>query len=389
INNNVMMAAATFLGGTLTIATPYCTDFLAMLCIRGVTGIFLGCIDCTTNAEHMHIWGTEGQGLLQFAHFSFAIGGMISPAFSAPFLAEKENQTALGSFLNVTLGSTANETRDNSSTLHPITDVQYAYFISGSILSLTAIPFLVMLFFCKQSASLQPKHVEGSAQRNIPVCMQMFLVAIICAYYMTYVCIENTFSSFLESFVVTQYDEVSEEDGAYITTFYWAAFAVGRFSAIFVSDWLIAVRLLYFQFCLMAVAFGGFLASSLYGQLDAMKAFTCLIGLALSSVYPAGISWIEAEVMTVTGRIAGVILVGSSIGSTANPYIMGYLMEEQSNFWFCYFLMGSVVLTILLFLFLLLFNRFYVNLKYGKFDHSHTPDKYTDVQSKQSETKYA
>ncbi|BFY96962.1 hypothetical protein BsWGS_00002 [Bradybaena similaris] len=389
VDNNIVMAAATVMGGVLTIATPYCSDFVAMLCTRVITGIFLGAIDCTSNAEHMHIWGIEGQGLLQFAHFSFAIGGVVSPAFSAPFLAEKENKTKASELvLNVTLSPSINDTGESSSALHRTTDVHYAYLISGTILTLTAVPFLVMLLFCKQSTSVETKHAEETAQRNMPTSLRVFLIAVVCVYYMAYVCIENTFSSFLETFVVTQYEEVSEAQGAYITTFYWTAFAAGRFSAIFVSEWLIAVRLLYVQFCIMAVAFSGFLVSSLYGQLDALKAFACLIGLALSSVYPGGISWIEAEIMTVTGRIAGVILVGSSIGATANPYIMGFLMEERSNFWFCYFLMGSVVMTILLFLFLLSFNRLYVNSRYGMFGHSQDQVKQTDLPTKHEHTKH-
>ncbi|BFY97070.1 hypothetical protein BsWGS_00110 [Bradybaena similaris] len=388
LDNNLVMATACAMGGALTIASPYCSHFVAMLCIRGITGFFLGAIDCIANAEHMHIWGIEGEGLLQFVHFTYAIGGVVSPAFSAPFLAEKENKTKASEMvLNVTLSPTINDTGESSTALHPTTNVHYAYLISGTILTLTAVPFLVMLLFCKQSTPVATKHAKECAQRNMPTSLRVFLIAVVCVYYMAYVCIENTFNSFLETFVVTQYEEVSEAQGSYINTFYWTAFAAGRFSAIFVSEWLIAVRLMYVQFCIMTVAFSGFLVSALYGQLDALKAFTCLIGVALSSMYPSGISWIEAEIMTVTGRITGVILVGSSIGATANPYIMGFLMEQRSNFWFCYFLMGSVLLTILVFLFLLSFNRLYVNSRYGMFGQSQNQGKQTDLPTQHEHTK--
>lgn len=48
-----------------------------------------------------------------------------------------------------------------------------------------------------------------------------------------------------------------------------------------------------------------------------------------------------------------------------NPLVLGYLMEEFSNMWFCYLLVGETFFLAALFLFILFFNRHFVNKRYG------------------------
>ena len=60
-------------------------------------------------AEHARLWGNEGPALMQFTQATFAIGGIITPLLTRPFLAEKINTgTNLEehvTFLNASLGS--------------------------------------------------------------------------------------------------------------------------------------------------------------------------------------------------------------------------------------------------------------------------------------------
>jgi FHS family Na+ dependent glucose MFS transporter 1 len=390
VSNNLVMTVVTLLGGAATIATPYCSAFALMICVRAIAGFFLASIDCSINAETMRVWGNEGQSLLMFVHFSFAIGGVIGPAFSAPFLAEKieENKTATQQYPNVTQIPMKNHTEAQTLILPQTTDVHYAYLISGIILFLASIPFIVMLIFCIKPKVDEEKSTEESQQRKIPISLQTFLCVVLCAYYVMYCCAENTFSSFLETFLVKEFKGTTKAKAAYITTYFWAAFAAGRFAAIFTSQFVVAVRLLYMQFCLLIIALIGFLVGAHYNNLDVVTGFTCLIGVALSSMYPSGFSWTEAEILKVTGIISGVILVGSSIGSMLSPYIVGYLMQNVTSLWFSYFLAGSAAVTGLLFLFLLCFNRLYVNRKYGKFEHTTEQEKEDKVSPNQAKSKF-
>ncbi|KAK7008860.1 sodium-dependent glucose transporter 1A-like isoform X1 [Biomphalaria glabrata] len=72
-----------------TILTPFCSVYPLMIFIRWIVGTCAGFIDTTGIAEHMRIWGNEGQALMQLLHFSLAFGGVISPLYSEPFLAAK------------------------------------------------------------------------------------------------------------------------------------------------------------------------------------------------------------------------------------------------------------------------------------------------------------
>ncbi|XP_059171572.1 sodium-dependent glucose transporter 1-like [Physella acuta] len=168
------------------------------------------------------------------------------------------------------------------------------------------------------------------------------------------------------TFVVSEYDEVSKSKGAYITTFFWASFAVGRFLGIFVSKYVIAVKLISLYIFLMVVGFSGFTISAFVAQIDAITVFSCVAGISMSALYPAGLTWAESELLKVTAWVSSFTLIASAIGMMINPLIIGYLMEEVSNMWFCYVLLSQTLLLCCIFLFLLLFNRCYLNKVYGK-----------------------
>ncbi|KAK0055323.1 sodium-dependent glucose transporter 1A-like isoform X1 [Biomphalaria pfeifferi] len=197
--------------GITTTLTPYCSVYPLMIFIRSIVGTCAGCVDTTGNAEHMRIWGNDGQVLMQLLHFSFALGGVISPLYSEPFLAEK---------------------------------------------------------------------IE---EKNI---------------------LENITS--------------------------W------RNTSVFTND----INL-----------------TSVNSTVD--------IGISMSAVFPAGFSWTEAELLRVTGPISSCILVSASVGTMINPLMLGVLMTELSNMWFCYLLLGQTVLLCCIFVFLWSFNRFFLNRHYG------------------------
>ncbi|XP_059171571.1 sodium-dependent glucose transporter 1-like [Physella acuta] len=90
VNNNVLMTFLLIGVGVMTLTTPYCSHFALMLVIMFFARVFSGSLANIVNAEHMHIWGSDNQPLLQAVHFTFALGGVLTPLFTEPFLAEKE-----------------------------------------------------------------------------------------------------------------------------------------------------------------------------------------------------------------------------------------------------------------------------------------------------------
>ncbi|BFY96963.1 hypothetical protein BsWGS_00003 [Bradybaena similaris] len=405
VNNNVLMCIINCGAGVAAIITPHCSPYFLMLMMRFTTNMFCGGIDTLVNAEHMRIWGKEGRALLQFIHFVFALGGVITPLITEPFLAPKVTDPELTSstynlsvtqqladvttvfynvtqqladvttvFYNVTqqladvttvfYNETHNQTLDGLE--RPQTKVHYAFLIAGIIAIMIALPYIVLIFIDKTSkSSSEEKYAQNLNSRKLPPPLYIFMLVVLCLFYVVYCCIEDTFASFLMTFVVSEYESVSKSKGAYITMFYWASFAAARFGSIFVSSYLTAMRLVCAYCSLMLVSYAGFTLSAVNRDISALTAFACMAGISMSAVFPAGFSWTEAELFPVTGWVSSYILIGSSLGMMINPMIVGYLMKHVSNMWFCYILLAETLLLVVIFLFLLLFNRCYVNKVYG------------------------
>ncbi|GFS23919.1 sodium-dependent glucose transporter 1 [Elysia marginata] len=338
--------------GVGVISMPYCVIFETMVAMQGLTGVCGGFISTTATAEQMRIWGKEGHVLMQLLHFCFALGGVVSPLVTEPFLAAKKNGETSG-----------------------------------------------------HSANLST-HAGSSSHGDYDLRDSLSRVVGLSAFYVLYCSVEDTFASFLMTFVVRRFKTVSKSDGAHITAVYWSSFAASRFLMIFVSRVLSPVRVLYVGGSLMLLSFTGFTFSSgpwvgegsgstahaMYinassgisgvtetikdigayaagedgGSVPILTVFTAMAGLAMSGVFPASVSWNGAELLKVTGRISSCIFISASLGAMLNPLLVSRLMQDVSNMWFCYVLLLEVSGLTLIFWSLLAFNRCYLNRRYGK-----------------------
>lgn len=308
----------------------------------------------------MRVWGNEGQELMQLLHFCFAIGGVISPLYTEPFLAQKEAT-------NVTDGNPINITDQQAElpSMHPTTtNVQYAFIITGCLCFVSGIPWLFVYVQSKLGTKLGTVKADGAVpQRKIPLPLLLFMLFMICIIYVLYCWAEVSFTSYLMTFLVKEYNETKSR-GAHVTSVFWALFAASRFSMIFISQILTAVQLLYISCVLMLITSVCFTISAAFGVVDALMVFTALLGLSVSAVFPAAFSWTESELMRVTSRVSASIHVSSSIGGMISPLLLGYLMENVSNMWFCYLLIIEIALMCLVFLILLLTARCFINKRY-------------------------
>ncbi|XP_059145271.1 sodium-dependent glucose transporter 1A-like [Physella acuta] len=368
VNRKLMLFLGLLLLGVCSLTTPFCSIYALMIVVRTCSGVCSGFVDTTTNAEHMRVWGLDGQVLMQLLHFAFAFGGVISPLYSEPFLTEKDEEDTR----NCTHESWNVKENNNSLSSQPqSTNVLYAFIITGTCVILSSLPFLY--FSVKDSIRRKKKKAvieEKPVQRKLPLPVLLFTLLVLCLFYALYCCVEDTFASFLMTFLVKEYCYVTKSKGAHVTSIYWASFAVSRFLSIFISKFIIAVNLLFICCMLMLISFACFYISATFAVSDpnainAVIFFTIVVGLSMSAVFPSGFSWTEAELLKVTGCVSSCILVSASIGTMVNPIMLGYLMTHLSNLWFCYLLLGETVALCCVFIFLRLFNKLYINKTYG------------------------
>ena len=352
------------------------------------------------NAEQMKLWGNEGRPLMQLIHFSFSLGGLLSPLYTEPFLAtpsslHQDNSTAgenwtvtqylddtgeseifmddfeSSSNSNVTLFNTTvfrNWTFDEN-VLQSDTSIHWAYLITSILTFLVSIPFLYVYFrFRDSKTSRTPghhKHTETEIFRKLPKPMHLFIVTSLCCFGFFYMCLEDTLMSFLMAFSVQAFSSMTKSQGAYTTAMFWGASAGARFLAIFISRCLSPVRMLYTCAVIVSLSFVGITLSTVFDSTIGLSVCVSTSGLGLAAVFASNFLWIESEVVQVTGALSSGIFVFGSVGKMLNPVLISFLMEEVSIMWYCYMLLIYFVAICSVFGSILLVNRFYLNSRFG------------------------
>ena len=365
---------------------------------------------------------------MQFTQATFAIGGIITPLLTRPFLAEKINTgTNLEehvTFLNASLGShnkpendsidvqivskaintidgyTDDEGRlqknnsnsyefgnssfyDASNTsfvtltnaIYGTTEVHYAFLISGIIAIVCSLPFLYLLLNTNTKVR---DHGSGrvsedhSATRVLPKSLHSVLALSLFLFFYIYVSIDVTFGSFLMTFVVREFKDVSKSHGAFIVTVYWASFGGSRTLGIFVSKFLTPFRQMTLSGSIMIISFSCLAVTAHYHLITELTVLAAVAAFGMSAVFASALSWSESELLCVTSRLSSGILISGSLGAMLNPMLIGYLMEQFSNMWFCFVPLVQIGLLAAVFIFMNCFNGLYIVRVYGPLHRERT-----------------
>ena len=325
------------------------------------------------NAELVWIWGKEGEMAMQSIHFAYSFGGVISPLTTEPFLTpnpeDNMNSTTV-SLSNTSTTQTANWTEKSTSTnnstaeLPLTTNVHYAFIISGGLSLLVCIPLTVQLFSDRSQKRRQNEKDEKTVKQPLPKALFLFVLLSLCLMYVLYSAVEDTFEGYLTTFVVKQL-HWSKSEGAQVSSVFWAAIALGRFLCIFAVHLLNPVRLLLVSCLALLLSMIAFLIMAHYAVYLGIWVFTAVNGIAMAAIFPTAFTWMEQELLRVTGRVASCILIGSSTGTMTNPIMLGFLMQQLTPMWFCYLLLGESALCLSMFLFLLALSRLYIRKHYA------------------------
>nr|KAG5706155.1 hypothetical protein BaRGS_025777 [Batillaria attramentaria] len=267
------------------------------------------------------------------------------------------------------------------------TRVHYAFLIAGLVAFVSAVLLLVEYLSnnkdCKKkwrrrrkqrsrrrSGDTEDKKKDGEkngpggSRLVMPRVVYVLVLVWVCTFYMLYVATEDTFVLYLSTFAVMELDW-SKSDGAMLTSVFWGCFAASRFTCIWLSRVMTSVQLLTICCILLVVSFVGFLVAALLALPWAVWTFTGFIGASMSAIFPTGLSWMEEELVAVTGRTSSAIALASMFILTVNQQVLGYLMETRSAIWLAYLLLAEALACLLTFLLLLLFSRSHLRPRYG------------------------
>lgn len=172
---------------------------------------------------------------------------------------------------------------------------------------------------------LPDPHSSGARDGGPEPRPQSLMVAIAAVCIFLIVAAEAGFGSWIYTYAVSR--QIADKvDAAYLTSAFWGAFAVGRLTATAVSVRLRASLLI-------VVSLAGCLAATLPLLLPlgdspttAWAAAACF-GFFVSPLFASTMT-LTGESVQISGRVAGIFLVGTSLGGLFLPWLIGQLFES-------------------------------------------------------------
>jgi FHS family Na+ dependent glucose MFS transporter 1 len=175
-------------------------------------------------------------------------------------------------------------------------------------------------FFLLRLPPLRGRHVSesGAPGRSWPLG-----VLLVCALIFLVVAAELGFGAWIYTYALAR-RLAGTVSAAYLTSVFWGVFTLGRLAATLLSRRLR-------PFALILTSLGGCVASASVllawpQQAAALWAGTAAYGFFIAPLFP-GIFNLAGEAMTLSGRITGLVLVATSVGSLLMPWLIGQMFE--------------------------------------------------------------
>ncbi|XP_046573169.1 sodium-dependent glucose transporter 1A-like [Haliotis rubra] len=357
-NHRLFLLAASNIGGAVTLAAiPWSSNYHLTIFIFFINYVFNLAFDTGTHADLLNTWGKDGKMFLQFLHFSYALGTILSPLIAEPFLAELggDNSTHQSSqhvdLTRLLPNNTADLTpyaavKDNSTIPvydnHPKSQIQYAYCIAGLLFLFSAL--LMGLEGCvnrkkPKCAVVKEDHREI---RELQPRTKVIVLVIVSVIYFFHCASGLTISGYMMAFCV-QDRGWSKETSSYLAAVFWAVFAASRLGGVFVIKYISPLKLMFLCNCLLTLSVSG-LWVGVAAQSDTWV-WICIIATSIGAAvfFPTGFIRVETDIMPVTGMVAGIMMLATNAAGIVNPLLVGYLMQEVSPKWYVYVTFAEVV----------------------------------------------
>jgi fucose permease len=194
------------------------------------------------------------------------------------------------------------------------------------------------------------KEAEDVIQPLTPARLNVYLsplVWLLGGLMLVYVGVEFGLGSWISSYM-TITTATTAQDGAWATSAYWAALAIGRLAGAVASRRLTPVRLL-------AAALGGSMAGAIalfVSHAMFLATILCLVWVSFwfGTVYPTAVAVAAAAFSRDKGKAVGVLVAMGSVGGLTLPWIAGLLLTGVTSFAYLWFVTLCIA-CLLIFLF--------------------------------------
>ncbi len=288
---------------------PLISWFYFLLVMILILGIGQGMVDIGSNLSLLWVFKSKAGPYMNALHFSFGAGAFVSPII-------------ISTVMKLTGGS-----------LH------WSYWIL-SIIFLSSLIGLVVL----QS----PENTERFDDSEKKQVINVKLVAVMAILLFLYVSVETGFSGWIFTYA-TELQITTETTGSYLTSIFWGLLTLGRLLSISLAKKITPSKLLTGNF-ILAVIFLGLIIIWPLNE-TALWIGSAGLGLSLSSIFPTLMALGETR-MKMTGKVTSFLFIGTSLGGTVVPTLLGQIFEYIGS----YQMMVTLFVTICIgFLFLIIF----------------------------------
>ena len=324
-------------------------------------GDFLFCYFSELTAMLFSVWKSEAGPYFQLTHFFFAIGGILSPLVAKSFLIQITPQTLSQNTTGGLSGLISNDSaftmdrRSNCSAEETVgkimnastnidcdgavifvknTNVQFAYLISAVVVLSAALPFLV--YFITGSRKVQEnEESQNENAKKVSSKIQVLVVTLLCIVSAIGTAVVDSIANYLASFGILQLDW-SEDMGSSMTSLYFATYAVGNLIGVFILKCITSRSFVYLTY-ITSIGSIALLYIGVYWTITVLQTIAvAAIGLSMSAILPTIFTWTQQAVTQISGVIASALLFAGSVGTMANPILLGYLMESVTPMWYLY-----------------------------------------------------
>jgi FHS family Na+ dependent glucose MFS transporter 1 len=280
--HRLLAAAFVSMAGLLALA-PLTSRLWALTAVLLVLGLAEGSVDVGCNTLLIWVHGRRVGPFMNGLHFCYGIGAFLSPVIVA--------QAVLLSG-----------------------DITWAYWA----LALLLLPAASILL-----RAPAPHHAVAEQRHTQDTSVPYAMVALIVLFFFLHVGAEAAYGGWVFSYA-TALGLSNSTMAAYLTSAYWGAITVGRLVSIPIAAHFSVNAVLTGDLlgCLASIGIVLLFPSSQV----ALWVGTFGIGLAIASLYPMTLCLAEQH-MSMTGKITGWLLIGSSTGMMLLPWLIGQVFE--------------------------------------------------------------
>ncbi len=190
--------------------------------------------------------------------------------------------------------------------------------------------------------------IEKTDQNKQPLNVQLIVLMILL--FFAYVSVEGGFSGWIFTYA-TETGIADDAGASLMTSIFWGSLTIGRLISMLVAKRIRPSRLLISNFVLAILVLG--LAVGWPTNPIIMWTVSAGLGMALSSVFPTLLALGESR-MKITGRVTGLFFLGSSLGSTLSPMILGQIFEYIGSYQIMLTLFGLACAGLVILIFVIL-----------------------------------